>query len=125
MPASLYNNLPKTSTTDNNSTSKKFENYYKKPLELDSNTLAAIQGFFVNRGFDSAAAESIAVIIINQAKKDGYNPMEIMNTLTGLDEVNISNLVAEILNANRFKSSYLGYARKFDANQEIKRNILA
>lgn len=127
MSTATYNNLPRNTSADSSSdvTTDAQANYYTKPLELNSDVFSAIKAFFTNRGFDNTSADSIAVVIIRQAKKDGYNPMQILDTLSGLGEVEISALLAEILNYNRFKTSYLGYARAFNSNQEVKRNILA
>jgi hypothetical protein len=120
----LYSNLP-PNAIQKDATVQFFDAYYSKPLELNASVLAAVKGFFGSKGFEETAAESIAIIIIKQAKKDGYNPMQLLDTLKGLDSVEISALVAEILNYNRFKTSFLGYAREFSTNYEIKRNILA
>lgn len=102
-----------------------YDNYYTKPLELDSGTYESMKGFFTARGFDELAADATAVTILRQAKKDNYSPMQILDTLKGLDNVEISALVAEILNYNRLKTSFLGYARAFNPNFEIQRNIIA
>lgn len=122
--ADLYSNLPANANVSN-AMVKAFDAYTNKPLELETSTLSAMKGFFASRGFEDAAAESISVVIIKQAKQDGYNPMAILDTLKGLGNVEISALVSEILNFNRFKSSFLGYARKFNTASEIDRNIAA
>jgi hypothetical protein len=62
---------------------------------------------------------------MKQSKIDGYNPMKILDTLRGLDSVEISALVSEIINYNRFKTSFLGYALAFNPNQQVVRNIQA
>ena len=107
------------------STIQAFDAYGTIPVEINSSVLAAMKSYFTNRKFGAVAAESIAVTIIRQAKQDGYNPMQILDTLKGLDDVQLSGLVSEILNYNRFKSSNLGYAEKLQPNPEIQRNILA
>lgn len=122
--ANLLSNLPANNVSSNQMVNA-FDAYVSRPLELDTNTLNSMKGFFQSRGFESASAESISVIIIKQAKLDGYNPLTILDTLKGLDNVEISALVAEILNYNRFKSSFLGYARQQNTSDEINRNILA
>jgi hypothetical protein len=119
-----YNNLPSKSTSDT-AIVKAFDAYTNQPLEIDASTLDAMCGFFTSKGFDKTAADSVSVTIIKQAKKDGYNPMSILDSLKGLDSVELSALVAEIINYNRFKTSFLGYALAFSANQEIARNIQA
>ena len=65
-----------------------------------------------------------SIIIIKQSKQDGYNPMQILYTLKGLNDVEISGLVAELFNYNRVKTSSLGYAQTFQTNAEVSRNIL-
>lgn len=111
--------------TSKNSTVESFDNYFLKPIEVDSNVLAAMQGYFESKGFGQVSAESIATTIIYQAKQDGYNPMQILDTLKGLTDVDLSGLVAEILNYNRLATSSLGYAQPFRPNPEISRNIIA
>lgn len=123
MSANLYSNIPATLNTKD-ATVQAFDNFYSAPLELHASTLDAMVGFFTSRGFASSAAESIAVIIMKQAKQDGYNPMQILDTLKGLDTVELSALVSEILNYNRVKTSFLGYARQFVPNDQVIRNIL-
>lgn len=120
----MYSNLPASKSTLE-STVQAFNNYYAKPIELNATAYAAMTGFFTGRGFDQSAAESISTVIMIQAKNDGYNPMQILDTLKGLDSVEVSGLVAEILNYNRFKTSSIGTARPFQPNEEIQRNILA
>lgn len=120
----IYSNLP-ANKVQADATVQAFDNYYLAPIELSASTLAAMVGFFTQRGFDPASAETVAVVIMKQAKKDGYNPMQILDTLSGIDSVEISALVAEILNYNRVKTSFLGYSKEFTPHDEVQRNVLA
>jgi hypothetical protein len=117
-----YSNIPTSVTA--NQTVQAFDNYYSQPLDIDASTLAAITGYFTSKGFGQVASESIAVIIISQSKRDGYNPMRILDTLRGLNSVDLSALVSEILNYNRFKTSSLGFAQTIVPNSEVYRNIV-
>jgi len=117
-----YSNIPTSVTA--NQTVQAFDNYYSQPIDIDASTLAAITGYFTSKGFGQVASESIAVIIITQSKKDGYNPMRILDTLRGLNSVDLSALVSEILNYNRFKTSSLGFAQTIVPNGEVYRNIV-
>jgi hypothetical protein len=117
-----YSNLPNNSTPDN-SMVRAFD-FYSRPIEFNSTVLAAMKSYFTNRDFGEVAAESIAITIMTQAQQDGYNPMQILDTLKGLNNVELSALVSEILNYNRFKTSSLGYAPPFTPNAEIQRNII-
>lgn len=116
-------NLPVN--TQSNSTLDAINSYNAPIYEIQPSVMAAVKGFFTNKNFDEVAAETIATIIIVQCKKDSYNPMVILDSLRGLNDVELSGLVSEILNYNRFKSSSLGYAQTFETNLEIKRNIIA
>jgi len=121
-----YNNIPKEKTSSaSNQTVQTFDQYYTTPIYLNNNELTMMTGFFEKRGFDLNSAEATALVILQQAKKDGFSAMQVMDTLTGLTPVEISKLVAEILNYNRFKTSSLGTSQNYAPSEEIVRNIIA
>jgi hypothetical protein len=120
----IYSNLP-TNKVQADATVQAFDNYYLAPIELSASVLAAMIGFFTQKGFDPTSAETVAVVIMKQAKRDNYNPMQILDTLSGVNAVEISALVAEILNYNRVKTSFLGYSIEFTPHNEVQRNVLA
>lgn len=123
-----YSNLPNTpppSIYTSNGTVQSFNSYYTAPTEIDAGTLNAMTGFFESRGFDITTSNAISSIIIQQAQTDGYNPMTVLDGLVGLDGLEISELATQILNYNRFKSSFLGYSASIKPYHEIQRNILA
>ena len=122
-----YNNLPpkKTSQDSAQSTINILDNYNKNPIQVDASTYEAMISFFVSKGFQETSAESMAYVIIRQAKLDNLDPYAIIDTLKGLGELQISNLVTEIINYNRYKTSSLGYASQFVPSEEIARNIIA
>lgn len=120
-----FNNIPQIRNESNSDfTVKVFDQYLQAPIDLNNNELIAMTGFFESRGFDKDSAESTALVILKQAKKDNYNSMQIMDTLTGLSNVEISGLVAEILNYNRFKTSSLGISQLYSPAEDVVRNIL-
>jgi len=124
--ASTYNNIPKDkSASSSDLTLQVFDQYYQAPVAINNNELVMMTGFFEKRGFDVVAAESTALVILQQAKKDGFNAMQVMDTMSGLSPVEISSLVAEILNYNRFKTSSLGTSQHYAPAEEVVRNILA
>lgn len=121
-----YSNFPvEKNNQSSNQTVQIFNNYYKEPVSLNNGELTAMTGFFEKRGFEPIAAESAATIILVQAAKDGYSGMQVMDTLGGLTSVEISGLVAEILNFNRVKTSLLGTVQNIQPIVEITRNIVA
>ena len=124
--AEIYNNVPKDASSSNSdSTIQVFDQYYQTPTALNNSELTIMTGFFEKRGFDKIAAESTALVILQQAKKDGFSAMQVMDTLRGVSTVEITALVAEILNFNRFKTSSLGTAQNSAPATDVVRNILA
>lgn len=113
------------SPSSQSGTVKAFDTFYNQPFEIDANTLTAVKSFFGSRGFDPISSENIAIILIKQAVTDKYNPLEILDTLKGLDSVQISSMVSEILNYNRVKTSFLGHSLAFTPREETVRNIRA
>ena len=97
------------------------------PVELNAAEYDAAKGFFEQRGYDTVAAESIAYVLSRQAKLDNVPVMKILDTLNaaGSDPIALNNLVGEILNLNRFKTSILGYKNPNPQNTLTKRNIKA
>ena len=125
MASITYSNLPPTPQQTNQlDIFQVYDTYYEKPIEIYSSVYNATKAFFTSKGFDDLAAESVAITIIKQAKKDGYNPLQILDSLKGLTNVEISALVAEIINFNRYKTSFLGYSLVNRVNAEISRNVL-
>lgn len=119
-----YSNLPLEKKSSDESTLQAFDVYNTRPLEINKSALDAIKGFFEGKKFQPVAAESIAIIILKQAKKDGYNAMQILDNLKGLNEIEISSIVTELLNYNRLKTSSLGYAQEFTPIFDIQRNVM-
>jgi hypothetical protein len=117
--------LPKPNQGSVTSSLQAFDDFYQFPMQLSPGTLDTIRGFFESRGFDKIAAESISVIIIRQSLQDGINPMSALDGLASLSGAELGELAVQILNYNRFKSSYLGIGTPASPNQQIQRNILA
>ena len=127
MATTYYNNLPQSTKSKNSDkgTLQVFDAYSTSPLNIDSTTYDAMSGYFSSRGFGEDVSRSMAYIIIKQAILDNYNPFSLIDTLKGLSDVEISGLITEILNYNRFKTSSLGTASPFLPVEEVARNIIA
>ena len=94
-------------------------------IELDANEYEATKAFFIDRNYDEASAETTAYILMLQAKKDNADIMAVLDTLRPSTPVVISQLVTEILNAYRYKTSVLGYKNDKEALSNVSRNIKA
>ena len=120
----LYSNLP-PSPVSNDPTVSAMDTYYSKPLAIDSTTYSMMTGFFQSRGFDISASETTAIALIKQAQLDGYSPLDVLDSLKGLNDIVLNSIVAEILNYNRFKTSFLGNATGFTPFEPVARTIIA
>ena len=101
-----------------------FDRYGQQPLEFSANEVTAAIAFFQSRGFEDDAAILTAQVLLKQAKVDGIPVFKIIDTLTTFNGVQISAIVAEILNNNRVPTSLLGY-RTSDVKPNQTRNIAA
>ena len=125
MPNKIYTNIPIEKKSDSaNFTKQYFDEYFDRPIQIDNNALILFKAYFEQRGFDKASAETISAVINIQAKQEDLNPMVILDTLSGLDNVEVNGIVTQILNFNRFKSSSLGIYVAPTNSDEAHRNIL-
>lgn len=102
-----------------------FDQYGDSPLEFSANEVTAAIAFFQSRGFENDAALVTAQVLLKQAKLDNIPVFKIIDTLKTFNGVQISALVAEILNNNRNAASTLGYRTNLVEKQNQTRNIFA
>ncbi|NBP58473.1 hypothetical protein EBU71_18450 [bacterium] len=104
-------NLPVSDNSSDSSSGTKnfFNNYFTAQVSYPAGEIDAVVGFFLKRGFDEQSAKSTAIVILNQAKLDDVNVFQLIDTLKGLSDVQLSQVVSEILNQTRQKTSVLGY----------------
>lgn len=107
---SLNTNLPPTQTTDSSDEVKSFfDKFFTHEITFPAAQIDAVIGFFLKRGFEDQAAKTTAIVILNQSRIDGINPFVILDTLKGLSDSQLSEVVTQIMNLYREKSSALGY----------------
>lgn len=114
-------NLPSTDSAD--ATKKYFDNYFVKNLSFTSNQVDAVTAFFEKRGFDKEAAISVASILLYQAKIDNVKVFQLLDTLGGLDPVDLSTVVTQVLNAARGRTSEIGFKIQTTNEYSEARNI--
>lgn len=118
-------NLPKEEVTDSAAEVKQFYNeYFTKPLSFPSNQVDAVVGFFENRNFDRSASTAVASVLLRQAKLDSVDVFELLDTLKGLNDLQLSAIVTEVMNANRDRISTLGFKVENSTDQVEARNII-
>ena len=118
-------NLPAVTKTDSAASTKLFfDTYGQQPLEFGANEVAASIGFFTSKGFEEEAALTTAMTILRQAKVDGVQVFEILDTLKELNGTQLSAVVAQILNKYRPNTSSLGFRAVNVIKINQTRNIL-
>jgi hypothetical protein len=120
--SNLPNNLINVDSSDE--VKNFFDLYFTQPLSFPAAEIDAVVGFFSKRGFDDLASNSTAIVLLQQAKLDNVNVFTLLSTLGNLEEIQLSAVVAEVLNYNRQKISTLGYRREDKSDLLEKRNII-
>ena len=106
-------------------TTEFFNNFYNLEISYNPSEVDAVIGYFLKRGFGEVSAINTASVLLQQAKIDELNVQELLDTLKGVTDVQLSLIVAQILNFNRGKTSTLGF-REDTSTQELfeQRNIV-
>lgn len=121
----MATNLPQTQAIDSSTEVKQFfDKFYTNQISFPSNQIDAVVGFFLKHGFDIESASSTGIVLLNQARADNVNVFELVDSLKALDDVQLSQVVAQILNSYREKTSVLGYRVTPPEDDFESRNIL-
>jgi hypothetical protein len=118
-------NLPPQTSNDSAGDVKQFfDKFFVHEVSFPSNQIDAVVGFFLKRGFDTQSARSTAIVLLNQSRIDNVNVFQLVDTLKTLTDVQLSQVVAQVLNTYREKISLLGYRIAPIADFYESRNIL-
>lgn len=101
-----------------------FDKYLTKSINFNDNDLNSCVGFFENKGFDKSSAVAVSVVLLQQAKLDNIKIFQLLDTLKGYKDIQLSAVVAEILNYNRKRTSAVGFKKQNTDNRLEKRNII-
>ncbi len=118
-------NLPLETIADSTTEVKQFfDKYYTTSISFPSNQIDATVGFFMKNGFDEQSAKSTAIVLLNQARIDQVSIFQLLESLKPLTDVQLSQVVAQILNSYRESTSLLGYRIAPIVDEYESRNIL-
>lgn len=121
----MATNLPSQIIEDSAAGTKLyFDRYGEAPMEFSANDVTLAVSFFERAGFDSDAANTVAMTLLRQAKIDSTPIATILDSLKNFPKIMLSQLVGEILNNNRIPTSILGF-RTTDVKPNQIRNIAA
>lgn len=104
-------NLPRTVVSNDSADQVKsfFDRYFQHQVTFPSNQIDAVLGYFLKRGFQEEAAKSTSIVLLNQARIENIPVFQLLDTLKGLTDAQLSQVVTEVLNIYREKSSVLGF----------------
>ena len=120
----MASNLPPSTTSDSAEEVRNFfDKYFLHQITFPTNQIDAVVGFFLKRGFDDIAARSTSIVLLNQARIENVSPFKLVDTLKGLTGTQLSNVVTEVLNVYRDRSSSLGFKTISTAETAESRNI--
>jgi hypothetical protein len=103
-------NLPTQVGTDSTVEVRQFfDKFFAQEVSFPAAQIDAVVGFFEENGFDVTSAKSTAIVLLNQARADSVNVFELLDTLKKLPAVQLSQIVAQVLNSYRENTSLLGY----------------
>jgi len=120
----ISGNLPVVPQSGTTSVKMFFDNYFATQVSFPAAEIDAVVGFFSKRGFDASSASSTAIILLNQARVENVSVFSLLDKLKGLTDVQLGQVVAQVLNAYREKTSLLGYRTAVVTDTFEARNIL-
>ena len=124
MAQTTYSNLPQSSKQDSATrTLLYFNEYGEENLEFRAEDVDATIGFLKNKGFGEQASIVTGIILLKQAKKDNIPVYTLLDSLEGLESLQLSTLVSNVLNENRYPTSALGF-RVTKTKSEIQERII-
>jgi len=121
---SISINLPPPQNTTVQDVRTFFDNYFSKTVSFPAEQIDAVVGFFLKRGFDTNSANSIAITLLNQARKENVAVFALIDSLKSLTDIQLTQVVTQVLNGSREKTSLLGYRIAPATDTYESRNIL-
>lgn len=107
----MASNLPIRNIEDSAAGTKLFfDSYGEVALEFPAIDVNASQSFFESKGFEKDTALVVSTILLKQAKLDSQPIFKILDSLSGMSNLQLNVLVGEILNNNRVPTSSLGFS---------------
>ena len=123
----ISTNLPIEPIQETNLTKKTlrlFGDYFDGSIQINSDQFDAVIAFFKGKEYTEESAETIAYVICRQAKIDNVSALTILDQLSETNPQELTDIVAEILNLYRFKSSLIGKKTDNPTPDVVSRNIL-
>lgn len=101
-----------------------FDKFYVDEITFPSAEIDAVVGFFQRREFDLTSARTTAIVLLNQARLDNVNVFELLDTLKSFPSIQLNQIVAQVINAYRQKTSLIGFRVAVPENVYEIRNVV-
>lgn len=119
----INGNLPSDSS-NKNSTTDFFNNFFKSDLTVSSNVDDAVIGYFQSVTGDKDSGKLLAASVIYTATNQGLDPMALIEEFRKLGPGELNAYLTMFLNINRASTSLLGLSNSPEINKYIARAIL-
>lgn len=121
----MSTNLPTAKTTDSSTIVRQFfDKYYQYPVSFPAAEIDAVIAFFQKRGFDIDSARTVSIVMLNQARIDNIAVFQLLDSLKAINDQQLNQIIVQVLNAYREKTSLLGYRTSVAVSPFESRNIL-
>ena len=117
-------NFSATTTSSSDKIVAFFNDRFTEKLEFSANDYDSVVNFFQKREFGKPASQALAQVLLSEAKKEGLKIFELIDTIKGLNKLQLNSIILKILNESRHKVSQLGFRTNTRAGSYEERNIL-
>ena len=76
---------------------------------INSNEFDALVGYFKKRGFEDIPSREISGIFIQKASSDNIPVFRLVDTLKGLNPIELNTIITQVINSDRLRSSTVGF----------------
>ncbi|NBP58662.1 hypothetical protein EBU71_19405, partial [bacterium] len=95
MTVIVKQNFPSSIPDDSSKAVKSFfDRYFQHQITFPTNQIDAVVGHFLKRGFDEVAAKSTAIVLLTQSRIENVNVFQLIDTLNGISDQQLSLVVA-------------------------------
>jgi hypothetical protein len=119
----IKSDLPTKELKTNEQMIAYFDSRFKTPLEFAANDFDAVIGFFLKRGFEKTSAQTIAQVLLTQAKQEDVKIFKLLDKLAGYNKTQLTSIILNVINTSRDKTSQLGFRNAASVSKLEERNI--
>lgn len=121
---SKINNIEPVNLNTINNTQEFFNNFFDQELVVSPAQDQFITAYFERRTGNKKSAEMLAGALILSSASRGLEPLELIQKIKSLDDLEIDAYVAFVYNLARAKTSLVGIANRPPVSPYVTRTIL-